>query len=190
MIRLAIGDDAPAILEIYRPAIEHSSISFETAVPTSSEMRGRIESCLQQYPWIVEVERDVVRGYAYASRYHPRAAYQWAAIVSVYVADNCLRQGVGAQLYRALFSLLERQGVRQALAAIAVPNPASQQFHEAIGFRQAGLMPDVGYKLGQWQSMGWWQRPLGTGADGAPSKWIPFYKLIPSLPSNLGGFID
>lgn len=178
MIRLATVDDAAKVVEIYRPSIEGSAVSFETAVPSSEEMRRRIANCLEQYPWIIdEGEQGEVRGYAYAAQYHPRAAYRWTAIASVYVGNNHLRQGIAKRLYQVLFDLLERQGIRQVLAAIAVPNPASQQFHESLGFTRVGLMPKVGYKLGAWQDMGWWQRPIGDGAESPPAPFTPFQKL-------------
>lgn len=185
MIRVVRDADAQAMVEIYRPSIEQSAISFEIAVPSADEMRERVDSCLQQFPWIVDESEGRVRGYAYAAPYHARAAYRWAAIVSVYVGEGFLRQGVAGQLYRVLFSLLQEQGIRQVLAAIAVPNPASQQFHESLGFRKVGEMPDVGYKLGQWQSMGWWQRALGEGAESSPDAFVPFTQIATKLPEDL-----
>jgi phosphinothricin acetyltransferase len=190
MIRLATAEDAAALIEIYRPSIEASSVSFETMVPSVTEMRGRIEHCMQEYPWIVDDQQGVLRGYAYAGRYHTRAAYRWAAIVSVYVGADLVRQGIAGRLYRVLFALLEQQGVRQVLAAIAVPNPASQQFHEALGFRQAGVMPQVGYKLGQWQSMGWWQRSLGAGTNSAPTELIAFQEIAMDWQGDLTRVVD
>ena len=51
-----------------------------------------------------------VRGYAYAGAYRTRAAYRWAAEVSVYVAAQHHRGGLGRILYRSLIRLLEAQG--------------------------------------------------------------------------------
>lgn len=190
MIRVARDADAQAMVEIYRPSIEQSAISFETAIPGIDEMRQRVDSCLEQFPWIVDEVEGHVRGYAYAAPYHARAAYRWAAIVSVYVGEEFLRQGVAGRLYRVLFSLLQEQGIRQVLAAIAVPNPASQQFHESLGFRKVGEMPAVGYKLGQWQSMGWWQRTLGEGAESSPPPFTPFAQFANRLPEDLSTRLD
>ena len=190
MIRLATAGDAAAIVEIYRPSIESSSVSFETVVPSVTEMRGRIENCLQEYPWIVDDQQGVLRGYAYAGGYHARAAYRWAAIVTVYVGADLVRQGIAGRLYRVLFALLEQQGIRQVLAAITVPNPASQQFHEALGFRPAGVMSEVGYKLGQWQSMGWWQRSVGAGTTSAPTELIALNEIALDWQGDLTRIVD
>jgi hypothetical protein len=30
------------------------------------------------------------------------------------------------------------------------------------------VFPGIGYKGGAWRNVGWWQRRLGAGGDGAP----------------------
>jgi phosphinothricin acetyltransferase len=185
MIRLATDADVEAIWEIYRPAVEESSVSFETSMPSPKDMQQRIQSCLLTYPWIVDDGKYGIRGYAYAGEYHQRAAYRWAAQVSVYVGKESLRQGVARHLYRALFAMLQQQGIRKLMAAITVPNEASQQFHESAGFAAVGVVSDVGYKRGDWQSMGWWQRSLGDGAQGEPSEFAPFSQLAAGFTGDL-----
>lgn len=177
MIRLATPDDAAAIREVYRPSIEESAASFEMEVPSIDKMRNRIEHCLRDYPWLVFDDEQGVCGYAYAGPHHPRAAYRWTANVSVYVDRRAHRQGIARRLYLALFKILEQQGVRSVLAGISVPNPASHAFHEALGFQQVGSFPGVGYKQGQWLDVSWWSLPLGEGADGDPSEFVPLRKL-------------
>jgi L-amino acid N-acyltransferase YncA len=78
-IRLATPDDAADITAIYAPIVAGTVISFELEPPTVDEMRGRIASTLQRFPWLVSVDADGrVNGYVYASRHRERAAYQWA----------------------------------------------------------------------------------------------------------------
>lgn len=185
MIRLATADDAAAIVEIYRPSIENSTTSFETVVPSVDEMRQRIESCLERYPWIVDEDQNGLRGYAYAGSHHVRAAYRWSANVSVYVDQHAQRQGVARRLYLTLFAILEQQGIRRALAGITVPNPASHEFHSSLGFELVGVYTQVGYKLGNWLDVSWLQRPLGEGATTQPAELIAFHKIAASLPGDL-----
>jgi phosphinothricin acetyltransferase len=190
VIRLATTEDAAAILEIYRPAVEDLPISFETVAPSLEEMQQRIISCFYRFPWVVEDVEGQLRGYAYANVYRPRAAYRWTVITSVFVTSELARQGIASRLYRVLFAVLERQGARQALAAITNSNVASQRFHEAHGFRKVGEMPNLGFKLGEWQSVAWWQRALGDGAASAPSEVIPLEKLTPTLPNDLAELLS
>ena len=48
----------------------------------------------------------------------------------------------------------------KAYAGILVPNPASQKFHESMGFTLVGLYRKVGFKLGEWRDVGWWELTL------------------------------
>ena len=59
-----------------------------------------------------------------------------------------------------LLPVLEAQGFTQAIAAITLPNEASVALHERLGFARAGTYEKVGFKLGEWRSVGLWQRPL------------------------------
>lgn len=181
-IRLATPDDASGIHAIYAPIVRDTVISFEIEPSTVEEMRGRIASTLRTHPWLVCEDRGRVAGYAYAGAHQTRAAYQWAANVSIYNHPDYHRRGLGRALYEALFELLRRQGIRQACAGITLPNEASVGLHEALGFKPVGIYSDIGYKFGSWHPVGWWQTPLG-GADGPPPPPIH----LPALPPDLVG---
>jgi phosphinothricin acetyltransferase len=167
-IRFATESDAEAVCDIYAPIVRDTPISFEVEPPTPEEMRQRIARTLEVLPWLV-CERDGrLLGYAYASRHRERAAYQWCVDVSAYVAANARRMGVARALYRALFAVLALQGFYNAFAGIALPNAASVGLHEALGFRPVGIYEAVGYKMGAWHDVGWWQltlQPCGSDPD-------------------------
>jgi L-amino acid N-acyltransferase YncA len=160
MIRLATVPDAQAMAGIYDPIVSDTAISFETDPPGAAEMERRIARVLTLAPWLVDSTGGEIRGYAYASRHHERAAYQWSVDVAVYVSAAHRRQGVGTALYSALFPLLRRQGFFAAHAGITLPNAASVRLHESLGFRPVGVYRAVGYKLGAWRDVGWWQLEL------------------------------
>jgi GNAT superfamily N-acetyltransferase len=88
------------------------------------------------------------------------SAYRWSIDTSVYVEDAYRRRGVGRGLYVSLFAILAAQGYVNAYAGIALPNPASVALHESLRFEKVGVYRRVGYKLGQWHDVGWWQRIL------------------------------
>ena len=159
-VRLATEDDAAAIAAIYAPIVASTFTSFETEEPTADEMRRRVRATLEKYPWLVAAEGDAVLGYAYASRHRERAAYQWSVDVSVYVDASARGRGVGKLLYRDLFARLRSQGFVNAYAGIALPNDASVRLHESLGFTKVGVYENVGFKLGAWRDVGWWQLSL------------------------------
>lgn len=160
MIRLATLDDAAGIQAIYAPVVRDTIISFELELPTVEDMQQRIGNTLERIPWLVCEHRGEVLGYVYASPHRVRVAYQWSVDVSVYVHAEARRSGVGRALYRSLFALLTLQGFYHAYAGITLPNPASVGLHEALGFEPVGVYRAVGYKLGAWHDVGWWQLTL------------------------------
>jgi phosphinothricin acetyltransferase len=169
MIRLATPEDADEVARIYDPVVAHTAISFELEPPGPAEMRRRFQQVLPFAPWLVDERDGAVRGYAYASKHRERAAYQWSVDVAVYVDEAHRRNGVGKGLYEKLFRLLRLQGFYTAHAGITLPNAASVGLHEALGFRPVGVYGGVGYKLGAWRDVGWWQLTLRE-RDGEPSR--------------------
>lgn len=159
-IRLATAADAPQIVAIYAPIVLHTAISFETVPPTVADMQQRITDTVQGWPWLVCDHDGTVLGYAYASRHRARAAYQWSVDTSVYVHAWTHRSGIGRALYTTLLPLLRLQGFFNAYAGISLPNPASVALHESMGFQALGVYRNVGYKLGAWHDVGWWQLPV------------------------------
>ena len=160
IIRLAFEDDARAIAAIYRPVVESTPISFEIQPPDEQEMRSRIAATTQRYPWLVFERAGSVIGFAYASPHRSRAAYQWSVDTSAYVDERFRGQGIGHGLYVSLLAVLSEQGFVNAYAGIALPNPASVALHESLGFTPIAVYRNVGYKLGAWRDVGWWQRQL------------------------------
>lgn len=166
-IRPAEERDIPAMLAVYAPYVEETAVSFEYAVPSPEEFRARLARVQGFYPWLVAEQEGRVLGYAYASRFHPRAAYDWSVEVSIYLGRQERGRGLGRQLYEALEAMLRAQNVLSAYACIAhteAPDEyldhASIRFHERMGYRLTGTFPNCGYKFGRWYGMVWMEKRL------------------------------
>ena len=157
MIRLAQPKDAEGILAIYAPYITNTSFTFEADVPSAKDFSDRITSYLVNWPWLVCEMDGKIAGYAYGSKYRERVGYQWCVECSVYIHDDFQRLGIAKALYTALFEILKKQGYRNVYAVINLPNERSVQLHENCGFTWFANYENVGYKLGQWKTVGWWQ---------------------------------
>ena len=168
-IRMATADDAAGVLEIYAPFVRTTAVTFEYEVPPVAEMAERIRSVTVRWPWLVFDRDGFVAGYAYASTWRSRAAYQWAVETTVYVHEDVRRRGIGRVLYRSLLACLRLQGHRLALGAITLPNDASVLLHEALGFRQSGVHRACGHKLGAWHTVGMWELELARRTDTNPA---------------------
>jgi phosphinothricin acetyltransferase len=192
-IRFTKEADASDILAIYAPYIANTSFTFETEVPQVGEFADRIASYLENWPWLVCEVDGQIAGYAYASRYRERVAYQWSVECSVYVHDDHHRSGIARAMYTALFSILKKQGYRNVYAVINLPNDRSVAFHESMGFKWFATYEQVGYKLGQWKNVAWWRLIINEfGHDPAPV--IPFSQLdrswLPNLLDDVTGLIN
>ena len=176
IIRIATDADASSILDIYAPYIANTSYTFETEVPSVDSFKERINSYLQNWPWLVCDINGVIAGYAYAGRHRERIAYQWSVESSVYIHDNYQREGVGKALYTALIQILKLQGYRNLYAVINLPNDKSVAFHEKLGFKYFATYKNVGYKLGKWKDVGWWLLQLNEYSH-EPSPPIKFSEM-------------
>ena len=167
-IRVVTPSDAEATTAIYAPVVENTSISFELSPPSVDEMRSRIVKTLPDLPWLVsEDTQGSVNGYVYASKHRERPAYQWSVDVTAYVREDARGTGVGKRLYQVLFDELVALGYFQAFAGVALPNDASVALHEAVGFKSIGIYRKVGFKLGAWHDVGWWQKELREPTEPA-----------------------
>jgi phosphinothricin acetyltransferase len=164
-VRLAESRDAGGVQAIYAPIVVSTPISFEVEAPTVAEIAGRIAKTMPAHPWLVAEDRGQLAGYAYAGPHRSRAAYRWSVDVSAYVHPDWRRRGVGRSLYAALLAVLALQGYQEACAGITLPNPASVGLHQALGFVPVGVYRRVGWKLGAWHDVGWWQRSLTKSRD-------------------------
>lgn len=177
-IRLIQNTDHEAVLAVYQPYIEHTSITFEYDVPQSEAFLERIKNVTAGYPWLVCLQNNEVIGYAYASKYRDRVAYQWAAESAIYLKEGVHRKGIARILYEALFQILCLQGYINLYAIITLPNVKSVGFHQAMGFQELGIFRKVGYKLGKWHDVIWFERHLMEHTDN------------PSVPQKMQSILE
>lgn len=175
-IRTATPLDAGALLDIYAPYVEHTAVTFEYTVPTLPEFESRIRHTLEKYPYLAAEEDGVLLGYAYASAFKGRAAYDWSVETSIYVDERHSGRGIGTALYKALEETLRRQHICNLCACIAWPNPASIAFHERFGYKTAARFHASGFKDGKWHDMIWMEKELCPHII-PPLPFIPFPRL-------------
>ncbi len=160
-VRDAGAADASACAAVYAPYVRDTAISFELEPPDAAEMRRRIEAASASHAWLVLEDGGAVVGYAYGARLHSRSAYRWSCEVSVYVETGRRRTGAGRALYEALFKRLAARGFRTVVAGMTVPNEASAGLHRSLGFRPIGTYRNIGYKLGRWHDVAYFQLEIG-----------------------------
>lgn len=162
MIRNAASKDATSIAEIYNHYISDTVVTFETEIISSEDILNRISKVQSdELPWLIaEDASGKLIGYAYATKWRERFAYRFSVEVTVYLAPTFIGNGVGSQLYEALFSELKSRSIHSVIGGITLPNPASVALHEKFGLEKVAHFKEVGFKFEQWKDVGYWQGVL------------------------------
>ena len=110
-LRMARAEDAPTLLEIFTPYVLQTAVAFNYEPPTLEEFRSTMTDRLRRYPYLVAQRGEELIGYAYASPFKQRAAYDWAVETSIYVKQSQTGTGCGRKLYEALEKILKAQHI-------------------------------------------------------------------------------
>lgn len=172
IVRDAGDADMSAVQAIYAEHVLHGLASFEEIPPSRDELQSRRASVLKLgLPYLVAEMQGRVVGYSYATAYRARPAYRYTVEDSVYVADGLSGHGIGTMLLGQLITRCEAGPWRQMLAVIGDSgNAASIALHRRMGFRPAGNLISVGFKLGRWVDSVFMQRALGAGDTAPPAR--------------------
>ena len=153
LIRFATDADIDAMLAIYAYYVQHTSVTFDHETPSLEKFKEKINSLQKQFPVLVYAIDGEIVGYAYASLFREKRAYQWTVETTIYLKPSYKGSGIGSQLYSSLFDILRKQHIRYAIAVITIPNDESLLFHQKFGFEHAGTLEEIGYKMNQWWSI-------------------------------------
>ena len=167
-VRQAEVDDAEEILEIYKPYVENTAVTFEYTPPSLEEMENRILERKGKYPFLVLENDERILGYAYLSPFKERDAYNWSAETSIYLRLDQRRRGLGTILLEVLEEEARKMNLLSLDACIAIPRGKteyltleSMKFHEKKGYKTVAHFPSSGYKFGEWFDMIWMEKELG-----------------------------
>ena len=157
-VRAVTPADAGAVAAIYNHYVLQTVVTFEEEPVTSDEMSRRIDEVRAgSLPWFVAERAGAIAGYAYASRWRARSAYRFSSEVTVYLAPEQGRRGIGSALYAELLSALRGSGQHAAIGGIALPNDASVALHEKFGFKKVAHFEQTGFKFNRWIDVGYWE---------------------------------
>ncbi len=161
LVRPAIPSDLSAIRGIYGNAVESTTHTFEIKAPDEAEIARRWQATLDRgLPYLVAELEGYVVGFTYASQYRPREGYRYTVEDSIYVRPDCVGNGVGRTLLGELLSTCRRAGYHSMVACICGVNVPSVSLHTSLGFQIAGVLPEAGFKFGEWLRLTIMQRLL------------------------------
>ena len=176
-LRLAKGEDAPAIWEIYKSYGENTLETLDGTPPTCEEIEAQICTCQGLYPFLVgELDGKIV-GYAYGKSHAPKQSFSWSALVNMYVHPENSGRGIGRALYDALEGVLREMGVVN-LHSLVTFQPRGEYFQQARGYMEAGRLYKASFQKGKWRDLLYYEKHIALHED-APQPVRPVGEIAP-----------
>ncbi|TXE12001.1 N-acetyltransferase [Seonamhaeicola algicola] len=162
MIRVFREEDTQQLLEIYNYYVQNSVATFDDKPLSYNVFFDKLKTINLEYPFFVFEESNTLLGFAYASKFRPKPAYQNTVESTVYIKHTAHGKNIGTQLYQALLQALKQNKYHTVLGVLTLPNEASVKLHEKFGFKKVAHLKQVGFKFDQWQDVGMYQLILST----------------------------
>lgn len=153
MIRKAVLEDVPQILDIYNDAVLHTTATFDLEEKTLEDRLQWFHKYNDIYPLIVAELDEKVAGYCSLSPFREKEAYKQTVEISVYVHKKARGKGIARELIKRILELGKEAGHHVIIAGITGGNDVSVKLHESFSFSHAGTFREVGFKFGEWQDV-------------------------------------
>ena len=132
---------------IYLEGIATGQATFEIEAPSWE----RWDASHLPFARLVAREENSISGWAALSPVSQRQAYAGVAEVSVYVAAQSRRRGIGHALLEALIKESENHGIWTLQAVVFPENTGTLALHRGWGFREVGRRSRIGRLNGLWR---------------------------------------
>lgn len=141
--------DWPRVKAIYQAGIDTGMATFERAPKSQQAFE---EDSIKDMIFVA-TEDGVITGWATLWPTSKRACYQGVAEVSVYVAPEYGRRGIGKKLLDSIADASEEKGIWTLQAGILAVNEKSIDLHAKCGFKVVGRREKIAKIQDQWMDM-------------------------------------
>ncbi|WP_207264699.1 GNAT family N-acetyltransferase [Desulfovibrio sp. Huiquan2017] len=140
----ATEQDLPRIVEIYNSTVPTRIATADTE-PVSVESRrawfnGHTPG---KRPILVERLDGEVAAWVSFESFYGRPAYERTTEISIYIAPEHRRQGLGRRLLAEALGMAPELGIRTVAAYIFSHNEGSIRLFRSFGFEEWGKLPDI-----------------------------------------------
>lgn len=155
IIRKIDTSDIEPCLSIYNYEVEHGVATLDLEPRTLDEWHEWYDAHSDEHhPIIVGTVDDVVVGYASLSPYRLKDAFKSTVELSIYIHQDYRGRGVATQLMERILEMAkEDDALHNVVSVITAGNEGSTKLHERFGFTYCGLVPQVGFKHGEYQDV-------------------------------------
>lgn len=143
-IRDAQMRDLKAIVEIYNSTISDRLATADTQPITVESRIPWLQNRDFNYRpvWVMETSQDIAAWLSF-NDFYGRPAYHHTAEISIYVAQNYRRQGIGSLLLKSAIALSPQLEIETLLGFIFAHNQPSINLFKNFGFQSWGLLPQI-----------------------------------------------
>lgn len=151
MIRPATPADIGKILQIWAPIIRDTLVTFNTVVPTPEGLRATLEAkARDDHAFLVAEVDGKLAGFATYGQFRGGLGYAHTMEHTIILAPKVRGAGLGRRLMAAIEDHAARRDAHSMFAGVSAANPDGVGFHAALGYDTRAVLPEVGYKNGQW----------------------------------------
>jgi len=151
-IRAATEADLGGILEVHNEAVRTLAGLWISSEDTIEGRRAWFaERMAANFPVLVAEADGRIIGFGAYGTYRGRDGYRLTVEHSIYLLPEARGKGAGKALLARLIEIARERGMHAMVAVIDAENAVSIRLHERFGFISAGLMPQLGMKLGTWR---------------------------------------
>ena len=143
VIRLAVLDDAPAILNIFQQCDLFASTGYRQDNINLIDVMDWLETATDKHPMLVLEELNKVIAWCSVEAFYGLPAFDSACEISLYVLPNWQGKRVGTQLFHYLETHRNELGFTHLVAYVYSSNLQSQGFFKRQGFDEWGLLPNI-----------------------------------------------
>ena len=143
-IRDATIDDLPAIVAIYNTSVPSRMVTADLEpVTVASRLKWFEEHSPNHRPLWVALDGKQIMGWISYSSFYGRPAYHATCEVSIYLAPEHRRRGLGTQLLQRCIEHAPQIKVTSLVGLIFGHNEPSLRLFEKMGFSRWGHLPRI-----------------------------------------------
>jgi L-amino acid N-acyltransferase YncA len=146
-VRALRESDWDDVVRIYAEGIATRNATFETRVPTVSQL---VRRWMDAHRWVAEIDGQVV-GWAAITPTSTRPVYCGVGESSVYVGEGYRSRGVGKALIHRQVNAADEAGLWTLQTSVFPENRASVALHHSAGFRTLGVRERIAKLDGVWR---------------------------------------
>lgn len=162
IIRPSELSDIGDIHKIYAYEVLNGVATFDKIPPSENDLKVKRQNIIDNgFPYLVAEINGKVVGYSYVSLYRERSAYSKTVENAIYIDPDYRGMGIATKLMNGILPICIDIGLKQVIAVIGdSDNHGSINLHKKLGFREVGILENVGYKFDRWINVVLMQKSL------------------------------